>query len=205
MTGEPAPRADGGAPVGAAGRLLDGALAALAIAAGLLLLGVTVLVTVDVLGRLPGRLGDTWLFTTAIPALFGPVRAHDLGFTLPWTTEVTEYALYWMTFLGAPWVLRQGGHISIDIVIQSIGAAGRAVVTRVVAVLGAAITGVLLYYGTAVVRKAAAEGTTIVKTLTVAEWIVFAPLPVTSLLLLLVFLGWIARPPAPRHGPQEGL
>lgn len=199
---------DGGvrsAPPGMAARLVDRAAGALAVAAGGLLLAITGLVTLDVLGRLPSRLADTWLLAKALPALLGPFNAQAYSFTLPWTTEITEYALYWMTFLGAPWVLREGGHISIDIVTQRLGPAARARLARIVAALGALISAVLLYYSIAVLRRSFAEGTLIVRILTVQEWWIFAPLPVSVLLLFAIFLRWLARPPAQHRARPEGL
>ena len=149
-------------------------------------MALTLLVTVDVLGRLPGRLGETW------------------GFTLPWTTEVTEYALYWITFLGAPWVLKEGGHISIDLLTQRLDPAARAVLARVIAFLGALISAILLYYAVAVLLKAVDQETEIVRTLIVKEWWIYAPLPLCVLLMLAIFAGWLFRPPEQRHAPQEG-
>ena len=32
----------------------------------------------------------------------------------PWANEVSEYALYAMTLLAAPWLLRRGQHVRID-------------------------------------------------------------------------------------------
>jgi TRAP-type C4-dicarboxylate transport system permease small subunit len=101
-------------------------------------------------------------------------------------------------------VLKEGGHISIDIVTQRLGAEARAALGRVVAFLGAVISAILLYYGVAVLRKAADEGTQIVRTLTVKEWWIFAPLPLCVLLMLLIFAGWLIRPPERRHAPREG-
>jgi TRAP-type C4-dicarboxylate transport system permease small subunit len=182
--------------------IIDG----LAVIAGVLLIGIAVLVTIDVLGRLPERLGDTWLFQTAMPALFGKAAAHTYSFGFPWTTELTEYALYLMTFFGAPWVLREGGHITIDIVTQTLGPVTKARVVRLTAALGAVVTAVLLYYSIAVLRRAIVEGTDIVRTLIFPEWWILAPLPLCLLLLFLVFLRWLIWPQSRRQeGPQEGL
>ena len=38
-----------------------------------------------------------------------------IGF--PWANEVTEYALYLITLLTAPWLLRRGQHVRIDMVL----------------------------------------------------------------------------------------
>ena len=38
---------------------------------------------------------------------------------LAWADEVSEYMLYLITMLAAPWLLRQGRHIRIDILLQA--------------------------------------------------------------------------------------
>ncbi len=43
-----------------------------------------------------------------------------------WTVEVCEYILFGMTFLGAPWLLKTGGHVNIDVVMSQFGARGQA-------------------------------------------------------------------------------
>lgn len=40
------------------------------------------------------------------------------GFASPWAFDLSEYALVWITFLGAPWVLLQDRHVRIEIVID---------------------------------------------------------------------------------------
>jgi C4-dicarboxylate transporter DctQ subunit len=37
-----------------------------------------------------------------------------------WTLELTEYSLLYITFLGAPWLLRRDGHVKMDIVIRKL-------------------------------------------------------------------------------------
>ena len=50
------------------------------------------------------------------------IRALNIG-SMPWALEMSEYLLYGVTFLGAPWVLRAGGHVNVDIVVKQIGRA----------------------------------------------------------------------------------
>src|SRR5262245_32070817 len=69
------------------GRLFD----ALASLAALILLAMVAIVTADIVLR--------------------NVGAH--GFS--WANEVSEYALYLMTLLTAPWLLRRGQHVRLDI------------------------------------------------------------------------------------------
>ena len=83
------------------GRLFD----VLAAIAALLLLAMVLLVTADIVLRNTARVG------------------------FPWANEVTEYALYLTTLLTAPWLLRRGQHVRIDMVLV-LGAAPRGVALR---------------------------------------------------------------------------
>ena len=71
------------------GRLFD----VLATTAALTLLVMVLLVTADIILRNAARVG------------------------FPWANEVTEYALYLITLLTAPWLLRRGQHVRIDMVL----------------------------------------------------------------------------------------
>ncbi|NBU72190.1 MAG: TRAP transporter small permease, partial [Bacteroidetes bacterium] len=37
---------------------------------------------------------------------------------MAWANEVAEYTLYLSTFLAAPWLLRQGAHVRMDVVLK---------------------------------------------------------------------------------------
>ena len=39
-----------------------------------------------------------------------------------WANEVSEYALYLMTLLTAPWLLRRGQHVRLDIILTLVPA-----------------------------------------------------------------------------------
>ena len=43
---------------------------------------------------------------------------YFLNRPLVWVLELTEYALLWVTFLGAAWLLRQGGHVQVDVIVD---------------------------------------------------------------------------------------
>ncbi|RLB19362.1 MAG: hypothetical protein DRG63_01005, partial [Deltaproteobacteria bacterium] len=45
------------------------------------------------------------------------LRYFDLQ-PLTWVTEITEYILFYVTFLGAPWLLKEDGHVRVDIIIR---------------------------------------------------------------------------------------
>ena len=71
------------------GRVFD----ALAVAAALVLFAMVAIVTADVAAR------------------------NVIGAGIAWANEISEYALYVMTLLTAPWLLRRGQHVRLDIVL----------------------------------------------------------------------------------------
>ena len=49
----------------------------------------------------------------------GDVGLRTAGWgSLPWSVEVAEYILFGATFLAAPWVLREGGHVRVDVLVR---------------------------------------------------------------------------------------
>lgn len=64
-----------------------------------------------------------------------------------WVIELAEYALLYITFLGAAWGLREEAHISIDLFTNLMGPRGRAVCGYVSDVMCASVSVVLLVYG----------------------------------------------------------
>jgi TRAP-type C4-dicarboxylate transport system permease small subunit len=42
------------------------------------------------------------------------------GISSPWSFDLSEYSLVWITFLGAPWILLQDRHVRIEILIDSV-------------------------------------------------------------------------------------
>lgn len=43
---------------------------------------------------------------------------YFLDFASPWAFDLSEYALIWITFLGAPWVLLQDRHVRIELLVD---------------------------------------------------------------------------------------
>ena len=141
---------------------------ALAVAAGALVVLLTALVVFDVAARSLRLL------------------------TLPWSLEATEYMLYAVTFLGAPWVLRENGHIAIELVVERLPARARAAAARIADILGAAICAVLFYYACRVVWQSHASGIMVQKSFSFPEWVAYAGMPPVMLILLGIFLRRLA-------------
>jgi len=122
---------------------------------------------------------------------------------LAWADEMSEYMLYLTTMLSAPWLLRQGRHIRIDILLHALPARiGWACewLTDAAALVCCAI---MVVSGAEAAYASYASGMMTIKTLVTPEWWSLAPLPVTFLLLAIEVLFRMQRlaqgPQAPRQ------
>jgi len=86
---------------------------------------------------------------------------------LPWANEVTEYALYLITMLTAPWLLRQGLHIRVDVLLRAIPARLAWLCEWAVDALALGCCVVIAWYGIKAVLSSHAIGGTVVKVISV--------------------------------------
>jgi TRAP-type transport system small permease protein len=124
-------------------------------------------------------------------------------FTLTWGLEATEYMLYAITFLGAPWVLREEGHIAIELVVERLSPAPRRLVQRIADLLGASVCVLLFYFACRVTWRSYASGTMVQKSFVFPEWWVYAGIPPVMLLLLGIYLRRLSRAPSGPAGTRK--
>ena len=65
----------------------------------------------------------------------------------PWLIDAIEYGLFTGTFLAAPWVLREGAHVRVDIVVTTLPPRGAALLETLADLIGLAVCLILLWYG----------------------------------------------------------
>ena len=111
------------------------------------------------------------------------VRVIPGVYGIAWANEVSEAMLYLVTMLTAPWLLRQGQHIRVDIVLRAIPARLGWYCEWVADTLGLACCLVMAYYGFRAVAASFIGGSLSIKTLVMPEWWILAPLPVAFVLL----------------------
>ncbi len=102
-------------------RAIERVAAGLAGLAALLILAMSVWITYDVLTR--------YFFDAASP----------------WAFDLSEYALVWITFLAAPWVLMQDRHVRIEILVDVLPARLQRVLGIIVCLVAMAACAVLTW------------------------------------------------------------
>jgi TRAP-type transport system small permease protein len=161
------------------GALID----ALAVIASLLLLAMMLVIC-----------GDVLLRNVALPGL-------PAG--LAWSNEISELMLYLLTMLAAPWLLRQGRHIRVDIVLRVLPPRLAYACEWIADVLGFACCCWLVLYGASAAKKSFVGDALSIKTLVMPEWWFLAPLPICFLLLAVEFLFRMRRLRRAPVGPRD--
>jgi len=111
-----------------------------------------------------------------------------IGAGLPWVIETMEYAMYVATIFAAPWVLREGAHVCVDVVVANLPRRIQHAVTLFGYVLGSAICWVIFYYSAIATWRAFSRGSMVYKTFTIPEWLVSIFVPLGMALVAIEFL-----------------
>jgi C4-dicarboxylate transporter DctQ subunit len=115
--------------------------------------------------------------------------ARYLNFNPPvWVLQFTEYALLWVTFFGAGWLLREGGHIRVDTVISHAGRRTRFLVDLLDDFLGFGISLVLFAMGTINTMDLYERQIMDFNAVILHKYYVFWVIPFGALLLVVQFL-----------------
>jgi TRAP-type C4-dicarboxylate transport system permease small subunit len=130
------------------------------------------------------------------------VRLIPGVYGIAWANEVSEAMLYLITMLIAPWLLRQGQHIRVDIVLRAVPVRLGWYFEWIADSLGLACCLLIAWYGARATLASFKSGALSIKTLVTPEWWMLAPLPV-AFLLLAIEMGFRMRrlhlgPRAPR-------
>jgi TRAP-type C4-dicarboxylate transport system permease small subunit len=157
------------------GRLLDAMLGA----ACLLLLALTLLIGADVLLRNLGAGG------------------------IPPSNELSEDALYLITLLAAPGLLRQGRHIRVDIVLRLLPAQLGWALEWISDIIGLVCCFYFVWYGARATLDSFASGSLSIKTLILPEWWLLAPMPIAFALLALEFIFRMHRLALAERRPRD--
>jgi TRAP-type transport system small permease protein len=161
------------------GRLLEG----FALVACALILGMTLMICADVLLR----------NVRLVPGVAG----------LAWSNEVSEGALYIVTMLTAPWLLRRGQHIRVDIVLRSVPNRIGWIFEWAVDVLGLACCLLIACYGARAALASFKAGSVSIKTLVTPEWWLLSVLPVAFLALSVEMLFRMRRLALAERAPRD--
>lgn len=144
-------------------RLYDRLVDAMAVLAAAMLVWPMVSIIVSVLMRNAGLQPFAWLFTS------------------------TEYAILYMTMLGAPWLVRKKGHVHIELVTAILPPATQRLLSRMVAASCVAVCAILAWKGIDLVATNIARNDVDMRAFIFPRWLLTVSFPLSFGLMAIEF------------------
>jgi TRAP-type C4-dicarboxylate transport system permease small subunit len=111
-----------------------------------------------------------------------------LGRPTIWVTELCEYSLLWITFLGSAWLLREEGHIRIDLVLKKLNPRRANILDASTSIAGAVVCLILAWYGAEVVWDHFVRGVPSIEMLGIPRYLILVVIPIGCFFLFIQFL-----------------
>jgi TRAP-type C4-dicarboxylate transport system permease small subunit len=122
---------------------------------------------------------------------------------LAWSNEISELMLYLITMCVAPWLLRQGQHIRVDIMLQAIPPQLAWCLEWIGDLIGLACCVAIAWFGAQAAWSSYVSGAVNIKTLVTPEWWALAPLPFVFVLLAIEMVFRMIRLQRGVRGPRH--
>ncbi|KUJ73127.1 C4-dicarboxylate ABC transporter permease [Ruegeria profundi] len=161
-------------------RTYDAVLFGMAIVAGLLLVWLMLSVITSVLMRNAGLQPFAWLFTSA------------------------EYGLLYMTMLGAPWLVREKGHVHIELVTAALPVGLRRIVSRTVATACVLVCLILAWQGADLVLTNIERGDYDTRAYYFPRWMLTIAFPLSFGMMAIEFSRFVFGPEL-MHSGEAGI
>ena len=104
-----------------------------------------------------------------------------------WVVQTCEYALLWMVFLATTWLLREGGHVSVDILLARLKGKPKSILSMIMYSIGGLACLILTIFATQYTYQSIVEHITDVRAVTVPKYMVFIIIPIGSAFLGIQF------------------
>lgn len=145
----------------------NGLVTALAVVAGGLLVWLGIAVIISVMQRNLGYQPTAWLFLS------------------------TEYGMFYLTLLGAPWLVRERGHVHIELLTAALSGPVLNVFSRMVCLLCVIVCAVMAIKGVELVQMNLERGDLDVRAYFFPTWLLNITFPVSFTLMAIEFMKFV--------------
>jgi TRAP-type C4-dicarboxylate transport system permease small subunit len=151
----------------------DALLNGMALAAGVLMVAMMAMIVADVVLRNLGYQSSAHFFT------------------------FTEYFLLLIPLLGAPWLVREKGHIYIELLVGALPPRPRQALMWVIVIVSLAVCAVLAWYGGAITVQNFVQNEKDVRSFDMPRWMLMLSMPLAFGMMALEFLRLLLRRESP--------
>lgn len=115
-----------------------------------------------------------------------------------------EYGLLYITMAGAPWLVREKGHVYIELLTAAVPNNVRPTMSRIVVAIVVLVCAIIAYYGFEVTLRAIARDEVDMRSLDMPRWLLMISMPICFGLMALQYLRFVIGP-MPLHTGEAGL
>jgi len=135
-----------------------------------------------------------FLMAAMMVVIFVDVVLRNLGYqSSAHFFSFTEYALLAVPCLGAPWLVREKGHIYIEILLMYLKPRPRAVLTFVIGLVCISVCAILAWYGFEVTIRDFVQNEKDVRSFDMPRWMVVGFIPLSFSMMAIEFLRFLVR------------
>ena len=113
------------------------------------------------------------------------VLRYTINYPIKWVFEATEYAMLFITFLAATWVLQKDEHVRLDLALNAMGERLRTGINAFTSLLMALVCLVLTWSSTKYTIYLFQHDVTIIKYYTIPQFVIYFIIPVGFFLLFI--------------------
>ncbi|MEM7529406.1 MAG: TRAP transporter small permease subunit [Pseudomonadota bacterium] len=133
------------------------------------------------------------------------VTMRNLGIQpFAWLFTSTEYGLLYMTMLGAPWLVRERGHVHIELATAALPRPAARIVSRIVAALCVLVCVVLTWKGVELCLQNIERGDFDVRAYFFPRWLLTIAFPISFGLMAIEFARFVVGPEL-LHSGEAGI
>jgi len=107
------------------------------------------------------------------------------------TVELAAYSLIYITFLAAPWLLRQRGHINVDLILLALKGRAKAALMLFNDIIGMIVSFVLFYFSYLITLSNYTEKVKVMDSSNTPQYLLLIAIPVSFFFLVIQFIRFI--------------
>lgn len=119
---------------------------------------------------------------------YATISRFFFGQPMAWVVEISCYSLVYITFLAAPWLLREDGHVKIDLIPNLLPPEKQSRLKIVVCILGLTASIILLIFGYRITLSNYLSNVITMDILRIPKYLLLIVIPFGSFFLVLQFL-----------------
>ncbi len=142
-----------------------------------------------------------WLMVSVITS----VLMRNMGLQpFAWLFTSAEYGMLYMTMLGAPWLVRERGHVHIELVTSVLPDVPRKIVSRAIALACVAVCVILAWKGTDLFLTNIERGDVDTRAYYYPRWLLTVTFPLSFGIMAIEFLRFVVGPEV-MHSGEAGI